>query len=237
LGDPSNPTRYVADAGWEYYYQSNDSVYFLDGASFVFIYDFSPQVGDQWLTGSSRVSCPVLSYPGKDAITVTAISPQVFGTRIYDLISNDGASRYYTMGPVIRNIGSMEAPYPYVNRMKCQNSSRLFMGLICYSDGIRGYVPMPNSTAAWCHTIITSLDPPLHQEKGLLLFPNPVGHFLYVQLEGNGPVHYTLHNVQGQPVASGYLVKGIDPSSRSNEMYYLTLRRGAREWRRAFIKQ
>ncbi len=221
---PNNESRNVSDVGFEYLYNSNDSIYFLDSGSFRFIYDFTPQTGDKWIIGSTKIFCPIPGYPAQDTITVDSIRQRTIGTRVYDYIYNNSFYRKYNLGVVIKNIASTEALFPFVNRNSCNSSNGFYQGLTCYSDDIRGFVPVNNAFSISCNNIITSLPNVTVYRQLLVLYPNPVLHTLYIKTENYNKVFYMVFDGSGKNILSGKLTNnGIDVSKLQSGIYFISV--------------
>jgi len=208
--------------GYGYFYQSNDSIFLWEDDAFRFIYDFSPAINDEWVVGTKKITCPT-TYPEDDTITVDSIKQVIHGTRIFDYIYNNSSERKYVLGPVIRNIGPLTGPYPFVNRNICSQSSGLFQGLICYRDDMRREVPMPNSSGSFCHSVITSVAAPVESiSKTATVYPNPVRNVVMLSYTSGEKVEYILYDAGGRMLARGfYTNEGIRVSHLKAGMYFL----------------
>ena len=223
---PNLEIRTTQLLGFEYFYNSNDSIFFLDNNEFKFAYDFSPQVNDKWIVGSTKISCPTSGFPNQDTITVDSIKQVPLGNKTYSFIFNNSYSRNYVLGTVIKNIGSTDGPYPYVNRNKCALSSGFFQGLICYRDNIRGEVPMANSSTAWCNSIITRINivPSLTENSLLVAYPNPVINIFKIKQKISPDSKYLIYNSAGQIVSEGkYESNGINVKELMKGIYFIKL--------------
>ena len=224
LSGPNLVIRTTQILGYEYYYNSNDSVFFLDNNEFRFAFDFTPQVNDKWVVGSTKVTCPTSGFPAQDTVTVDSIMSYALGNKSYSFILNNSFTRNYVLGSIIKNIGSQNGPYPYVNRNKCPFSDGFFQGLICYKDNIRGEVPMPGSSISWCNSIITPIkEPPAQTHNSLLIaYPNPVINIIRFKQKINPNSNFLIYNYSGQIVLDGkYDPNGIIVKQLTKGIYFI----------------
>lgn len=210
--------------GYDFFLQSNDSIFLWENNAFKFIFDFSPLVNDKWVVGTEKILCPTI-YPATDTITVDSIVQVVRGNRIFDYIYNNSSVRKYVLGPVIKNIGPVTGPYPFVNRNLCTQSSGMFQGLICYRDDTRGEVSMPNVSTNFCHSVITSLPPPPPvKDQSVTVYPNPVRNKLMLLNTGGEKIAFVLYDATGHMVAKGqYANGGINVASLKSGIYFLQM--------------
>jgi hypothetical protein len=220
----------------EYYYNSNDSVFIFDNNQFKFIYNFNPQVGDKWITGTGKVHCPIANIPDSDTITVTSLSTITFGTKTFNYILTNAGSRLYEMNAIIKNIGSYGEPFPYINRSVCPSSGGFFEGLVCYSDYVRGIVSIPNNELFTCHNIITDI-PVIIQDFSFSVYPNPVRSLINLKNLNNGKVEFIVFDVTGKKIMSGRLQGNqVDASSLVRGFYFLHLTINEKKFVSKFIK-
>jgi hypothetical protein len=219
---PSN-SRVVQAGANEYYYNSNDSLFWLDSGTFRFIYDFNAVPGHKWVESNSRFTCTTPGFPSNDTITVTSIRKDTIANKIYDVMLASSPGQYFQVGPVLKNIGSLVSPFPVMNEQKCcmmQNPGGAcdlgsFIRLVCYSDNIRGIVPLSNPTGFSCFTITSVFE---ISKKQFLIYPNPVHDFIVTQGTRSN-WGYTITDIQGKIIAQGiaggdklnvsYLPRGI----------------------------
>lgn len=223
---PQNEIRYTEIAGSEYFYNSNDSIYFFDVDSFRFVYSFDPETGDQWITGSTRYFCSGSAPAPEDTFTVSAINSVVFGNRSYDLIEN--SSTDFLLGNIIRNIGPIVSPYPVIKTSLCFPPGTpvdmgSFESLVCYSDNVRGVVPVMNNTSFSCHGIITSIRQSNEIDQ-LSIFPNPSYDVINI-IGGSGyTTGYSICDAWGRVLLKGRLANDqLDISALPDGFYFLTL--------------
>jgi hypothetical protein len=204
---PGGNVRTVSQAGYEYFYNSNDSIFFLDSGSFRFMYDFNATAGQQWVIGNDRPpSCSV--FPGQDTVLVSYIRKDTIGNRIYERIMTTNTYEYFQLGTVIKNIGAAVSPYPALHQGNCcmmQNPGGacdlpFWDRLVCYSDNIRGIVPVNNPTLS-CFTITSLFEPDKNQS---LIYPNPALDFINIEgIRLNSG--YTITDIQGKIISQGIL--------------------------------
>ncbi|HEU4472706.1 MAG TPA: T9SS type A sorting domain-containing protein [Flavisolibacter sp.] len=211
--------------GYDYYLNSNDSLFLWEDNAFRFIYDFTPAVADQWTIGTKKITCPN-DFPLSGTMRVDSIKQVSFGSSLYSVIYNNGQDQNYVLGPIIKNIGPLTGPYPFVNRNKCSVSGGLFQGLVCYSDGTRGLVDLPNSMPALCRSATASIgnNAPLEADKDRTIYPNPVESILQIKgrLAAAASFNYIIFDASGRAVASGiYTGAGISVGSLRPGFYVL----------------
>lgn len=203
---PSN-SRVVQTGANEYYYNSNDSLFWLDGGTFRFIYDFNAVPGHRWVESNSRFTCTTPAFPSDDSLTVTSIRKDTIANKIYDVILTSSPGQYFQVGPVLKNIGSLVSPFPVMNEQKCcmmQNPGGAcdlgsFIRLVCYSDNIRGIVPLSNPSGFSCFTITSVFE---NTKEQFMIYPNPVHDFIETQGTRSNS-GYTISDIHGKIIAQG----------------------------------
>lgn len=194
-GIPGQLVRYAKNVGKEYVYASNDSVYWYDKVNdrFAFIYTLHPSVGDYWVVGNSRASCPNDStFPLSDTIYVTSSKVESFGDRTFQTFYTS-YDRNYQLGTILANIGPMTCPFPQINVSKCHFPSTdygtWYYWLVCYSDSLRGIVKLQNSDPFECDPIVLGLENEFHpQGQMFTVYPNPANNLVSIKNLENKPI-------------------------------------------------
>ncbi|RYY85850.1 MAG: T9SS type A sorting domain-containing protein [Chitinophagaceae bacterium] len=237
IGPPGYPPAVSAGTP-EYYYNSNDSLYWWNGGQFQFLYNFAALAGDRWVERNSRyTSCSAPGFPLQDTLRVRTVTPDTLGGRIYTRLDVRSDSQYFHTGPVLRNIGSVMAPYPVMNQGKCflmQHPDGAydpyeFDQLVCYYDNLRGFVPVYNMSfsGANCNSlsnyILAAAAAPSFDAFGWRAGPNPVRNELRVTGAGSG-AQYRLCSNDGRLLRAGRLGAGtIHTTGLAPGIYLLEL--------------
>jgi hypothetical protein len=240
---PQNEVRIVDTLGKEYYYNSNDSIYYLDNGQFHFIYNFNPVLGDKWIIGNAKSSCiGNASFAATDTFTITSITPITFGNRIFNFIKDSSTTGNWDMGGIIKNIGSYITPFPQVSPAKCTNSSAyygsFFLGLECYFDNVRGTVPVSNnSVSLTCNYIITAITPIAVISAGFKVYPNPAHNLIKISGQNNVKFAYSIFDISGKIILIGVSSVGeIQVSNLNPGLYFLQVSQGGKSTVSKFIK-
>jgi hypothetical protein len=224
----------VSHAGQEYFRQSNDSIFWWNNGQFQFIYNFAAQVGDNWVTSNSRSTCTTPGFPLQDTLRVRGLKKDTLNGRIYTRILASSDSGYFYTGPVLRNIGSLLSPYPLMDEGKCflmshpgaayDNGS--YTELLCYSDNIRGSVPLYNNgvvnpncpmLSSYFVTAVSNRELDTHGWKA---GPNPARD--RIQVFGAGArARYRITDLNGRLLASGAVLDGYVQTTMLSPGIYL----------------
>ncbi|TCJ19144.1 T9SS type A sorting domain-containing protein [Flaviaesturariibacter flavus] len=229
-----NGQGYVSGAsykGSEYYRQSGDSIFWWAGGQFRLIYRLHSQPGESWVTRNPRETCTGYpQYPAQDTIKVRSVRKDTINGRIYDVATMRSDSGYYILGyggrtpdqfrgEINSGIGSLQTPYPMLSEEKCAmlatgggpiTDAAKFLRLTCYSDNIRGTVPVVNGAAqdcAYIAALATSVSSVTLKELGIRSWPNPAGDAVYLQGVPTR-ANYYLVTIDGRTVRSGTLQNG-----------------------------
>lgn len=225
----------VSEGRKEYYYAANDSLFWWNDGQFQFLYHFAAQVGERWVERNSRFApCAAAGFPQQDTLKVRSISTVALGGRTYQRYDVASDSQYYYTGPVLRNIGSLVAPFPLQNEGKCFQMQFpngafdpfTFDALVCYSDNVRGSVPVFNLVGYSCadFAVWTTAVSSLASAKGIVLQPNPTRGRVTVAGAGNFQ-SYRVLSLAGQSLAAGELLNNtLDVAALPQGYYLLELR-------------
>lgn len=219
--------------GTEFLYNSNDSVYWYDkiNSDFKFIGSFSPQVNDMFIVGNSRAKCySDTNFVKTDTIKVTQFYKDTIGNLIFDVFNTD-YNRKYKIGTIIKNIGSLSAPFPQINGMFC-NYPRPEYGiayerLICYSDSLRGTLTFSAQGNEECHFAKTFVKNIVKKDVYLKskLYPNPANNF--IKIENTENIKYKslfVFNYLGKQIMEQNDYKeSIDISNLEGGFYFVKL--------------
>ena len=245
----------AAYRGSEYYRQSGDSIFWWTGSDFQLICRLHPQAGDSWVVRNPRDVCSLSTqFPAQDTIKVRALQKDTINGRIYDVATLRSDSAYFILGytytpfgnfsgRIRSGIGSLETPYPLLNMEKCAamagtsiTDAGRFYALICYSDDIRGSVPMNPAPGRSCSGILaltTAVSSISAHKLVWTVGPNPVRNELRVYGTGSR-AQYTLRNTDGRSLATGTLQNGtLDVSRLAPGIYLLEV---YEKQRRAVLK-
>ncbi len=234
LTDYSRSERRFANEA-EYYYESNDSIYWYDTDSsrFQFLYDFGASAGDEWtIANGLNYACNI---NGLDTFICDSITNKEYDGRICDVTYGHMTGKNWRIGEqIIRNIGSNTSPYPQAggNCNVIDGLSGHLDGLVCYYDSIRGFVNFGNSNRP-CGNIINPIDKIelSTASTNWSVYPNPTNSNIHIellqyttQLAGT-ELHYEIYNASGQRLyqARGAVNKTIDMSNFANGLYLLVV--------------
>ncbi|GAB4091885.1 T9SS type A sorting domain-containing protein [Flaviaesturariibacter terrae] len=204
----------------EFYYRSADSIFWWNGGQFQFLYDFAAQAGDRWVERNSRYApCALSAFPSQDTLKVRQVTDVALNGRLYKRLNVSSDSQYFYTGPVLRNIGSLVAPYPIMNQGKCflmqyPNGAfdpNEFDQLFCYYDQQRGFVPVYNGTGPGCtelmNYILASLPLVSFGSLGWKAGPNPARESITVT-GAPASAAYRISTLEGKVFCSGKLGNG-----------------------------
>lgn len=234
LTDYSRSEQRFANSA-EYYYESNDSIYWYDTDSsrFQFLYDFGASAGDEWtIVNGVDAACDSL---GLDTFVCDSVRHKVYDGRLFEVTHGHMTGNNWRIGgPVIRNIGSATSPFAQ-SGLNCNPHLATGGGLydlVCYYDSIRGFVNFGNSDRP-CGNIINPIDKiePSTASTNWAVYPNPTNSNIHIellqyatQLAGT-ELHYEIYNASGQRLyqALGAVNKTIDMSNFANGLYLLVV--------------
>jgi hypothetical protein len=215
--------RTTAKVGQEYLYQSNDSIYWFDDNRYKFIYSFAPIIGSNYEISNARAYCQGNStYPTSDTISVvSSFFPYTRSGRTFTLYRTSQNS-YWQMGTIIKNIGGLDAPFPYINHMLCNNPEAeygsYYEDLVCYRDSLRGSIEFNPTGLYDCYDLITSTYEPPTLYKPLFTYPNPVIDVLHVDIKGNNVKKIVVYDILGNVV--------LTDESRNNQLSMINMPAG-----------
>lgn len=239
--DPNDPLNNYSRSeypigGAEFYYESNDSIYWYHNGGFQFLYDFGASVGDEWrVEDGEPYGCP--TPVGGDTFVVDSTNTKVYDGRQFDAIHGSMNGNNWVLGDlIVKNIGSLNAPFPQpgTNCTVLHGSAGSLGGLNCYYDDIRGFVSFGSRRD--CQEMIT----PIHKipnnnlaenQANWKIYPNPTNRLLQVEWTDYskaatvGEIQYTLYNISGQKLLQTIdeVNTILDISHLSSGVYFLTL--------------
>jgi hypothetical protein len=242
VSDPNDPVNNYSRTertshGAEFYYESNDSIYWYHNGGFQFIYSFQANVGDEWIIQSGmEYNCP--APIGVDTFMIDSTSSIVYDGRQFNIAYGSMKDDNWILGSsIINNIGSSSAPYPQpgINCTNTHGSAGALDRLVCYYDDIRGFVKIGSSRD--CREMITTVNKIpnskiVNNQSKWKVYPNPTNGLLqvelidYTQVSVVGNLHYTLYNISGQEVlqtTNEATFTTLDISHLSDGIYFLTL--------------
>lgn len=211
IGIPGQMVRTIKEVGKEFAYASNDSVYWYDKVNnrFSFIYSLRPSVGDYWVVGNSRAYCPNDStFPLSDTIYVTSTKIENFGNRTFQTFYTS-YDRNYQLGTIVTSIGPLTCPFPQINVDKCNfpktDYGSWYVGLVCYSDSLRGIFELQESDPLECNPIVLGIANEFHsQNQAFTIFPNPVSSLVsIINLENKSIKQINIFSTLGNTVFEG----------------------------------
>ncbi len=226
-------TRTIKAIDQEYLYQKFDSVYWFDKVNnnFKVLYSFTPKLNDEFIINNSRVVCSSdPNFVKIDTIKVNKISKDTFNNLIFNSFETDRTKRL-VFGKILQNIGSLESPFPQINRKYCNFSKSeygdFYERLICYSDSFRGTLIFSSQGKEECHFVKTFVNNAVKKSdpSKTRLFPNPANSFIKIENTGNNNYHSLLIcNYLGQQVIEQkYYKETIDVSTLKRGFYFMKL--------------
>ncbi len=217
------------DVVTDYWYNSNDSIFFWDSGNFKFMYNFNAAVGDTFLLSNSNEQClwnP--DYPDSSTVVVTSVASYTIGSRIFDAVFtsyNDS----FQIGTILRNIGSTLSPLPQINPGPCASGVidggiMGFQNLECYFDSLRGDFAFNNRPYQPCFGLRTSLEAAVKRQV-ISIYPNPVEHLLEIKGLPAARYGYTVYDIRGTQALSGeWLGQELEVGSLVPGVYILELK-------------
>ncbi len=173
-----------------FFFNSNDSVFWFNKTQFDLLYIFNAQVGTSWKVPKNnfipyavnQAKCIDSFNIDSNRMTITNLVQNVYSGRKFTVLQST-VPRFWTIGSLIKNIGSFNAPLIPINSSKCSNIDQ-FLGvpteLICYYDNLRGYIGFSGSTE--CRGLITSNNElNLRTTPIFSISPNPVQNTLHIE--------------------------------------------------------
>jgi hypothetical protein len=251
LPNPFTPLyhRYNSDSSFLYLRESNDSVFIYFNNVFKFMYNFSANVGDTFISGRRTPLECTFQTPNitlDDTLVVTSITPNyVVGNSTYKRFYLTSKGRW-DYGPIINKIGGFFSFVPSPSQNNCFLEMG-YGGLVCYSDDLRGSVPFSSTSLTQmggmnaCNYLISSLDE-LAEGSGqrLTVYPNPANTSITVSnLKAGEAYAYTLLDLNGRILAesTNSTLSAIDISHLQEGVYLLKVQAANHFVTLKFLKQ
>ena len=220
-------------AGYEYYAMRNDSIFRWHNGAFSFLYNFNSSVGHSWIiTENNDYPCHGTTLPSTDLFTIDSIKNQTYDGFIFETIHGTDNNNWTIGQTIIKNIGSLRAPYPIPINNNCygtHGATNLPLKLNCYSDDLRGSITFQMPSSNSCHFALTPLEkiPVTKAVSEISIFPNPTFDVINLVLSDKGTkvTNYALFNINGQKVQDGPLPtnKAISIQKQPKGIYFLVL--------------
>jgi hypothetical protein len=220
IGVGDDNKRYEERAGEEYLYESNDSIYWFDKVNnnFSFVYKNRTNTGEYFIAKNSRATCiQDSSFPKFDTLFITNVDVITIGNRQFNSYATSQDKNYY-FGSIIQGIGSVQMPFPQINRIKCLFSSaeygEFYEKLPCYYDSLRGYLEFQAGDLE-CMTSLKTGIKDLESDNDLrtgnyALYPNPASTFFTVKSDKRQIKKVAIYNSIGSFV-SEFNVESTNP--------------------------
>ncbi len=184
------PDKYIGDLIFR---AEGDSIFWYDDNGFEFLYDFSPEVGDEWgIQGNSKAECLTNSnYPDQDIVKVSGFDEGIFGGLAIELIelelnedSETGNGDWNYGVRIYKDIGPNISPIPQKGQ-NCSGNVDSGVGrhsyLVCFS----GYGANPNSEL--CMELLTNTVDFINNGEisNSNIFPNPSNGLINIRFDKN----------------------------------------------------
>lgn len=207
--DPANTVTYTNDAGQEYFYENQDSVFRWEDGAFELLYIFNAPVSSVWqIQEANNQRNPCDSAAIFDTLKVIENETYtISGHTLSGIRVESTKNRWSFFGRIVDKIGSMGSPVP-IPLLPAQDSCVIidyytffYTSLVCYHDKEQGYLSF--SSFADCFELTTNIEQ-VHQSI-IDLYPNPTNQELHISLPNIISLknaQCSLWNIQGQKVFS-----------------------------------
>jgi hypothetical protein len=217
--------------GYEYFYQSNDTVYWFKNGNFEPLYIFSDQVGTQWKVDKQSwetyyCDTTIIS----DSVRIKNVRDTLIDGQWLTILALESMDNRFGIGDLYRNIGAAFSPFPEMRFDSCMiidGAVGNISDLVCYYDSIRGLVSF--NPFEDCNTLLTvntkQVTPTI---SSINLSPNPANDVLNIEVEiednwqvriidFSGKLVLQNHQLTSNQLNINYLPKGIYLVFLSNE--------------------
>ncbi len=220
---PPQTTFFETQTGFFYFYQSNDTVYWLNNGNFEPIYIFSEQVGTQWKINKpywETYDCDMTIV--SDSIRIQNVSDTLIDGQWLTLLELKNTDNHFGIGNLYKNIGAVTSPFPVMDFDSCMiidGAVGNISELVCYYDSIRGLVSFEPFTD--CNTLLTvNTKAVISKGSEINFYPNPVYDVLNIEIEieenwqvrifdFSGKVVLQNHQLNSNQLNINFLPKGI----------------------------
>jgi hypothetical protein len=228
---PPQTDFFETQIGFDYFYQSNDTVYWLNNGNFEPLYIFSEQIGTQWKINKSSwetYACDTTII--SDSVRVQNVSDTLIDGQWLTLLDLENTENHFRIGNLYKNIGAATSPFPVMDFDSCMiinGAIGNISDLVCYYDSIRGLVSFHPFTD--CNTLLTvNTKAVISRDSEINFYPNPAYDVLNiaVEIEENwqviifdflGKVVLENHQLNSNQLNINFLPKGIYFVFLSNE--------------------
>ena len=181
----------------------DDSIFVLENDTHRLLYDFGAEPGGQWpiqaLTRDTSYCYPSIR---SDSMIVSDTLEFTSGTYRGLLIDVFSKESKWSIGDIVRRIGSRVSFFPYTPFEGCPQDNFSTGNLACYFDSLRGWVEFDNIQPCPIYTSVNRR--PLGTDLIEWAYPNPsVDGRIRVRMD-HSVREWILYDGQGQMVRSGF---------------------------------
>ena len=190
---------------YEYYTNINDSIYRWHTNQFLFLYDFNATAGDKWVIHQNKdYSCPNTVLPSTDTFSIVSTSLQTYDNVTFETITGTDNGNWSIGGTIIKNIGSMQTPYPIPINNACygiDGTLHLPIQLNCYYDHLRGNIVFntpPYGDCSYTMTPIETIPTSAFSSEKINIYPNPTTSDIMVESKNIALESYAIYDLNGR---------------------------------------
>lgn len=175
---PPQTDFFETQTGLEYFYQNNDTVYWLNNGNFEPLYIFSEQIGTgtQWKINKpswETYYCDTTIV--SDSVRVQNVRDTLIDGQWLTLLELENINNHFGIGNLYKNIGAATSPFPVMDFDSCMiidGAIGNISDLVCYYDSIRGQVNF--HPFADCNTLLTvNTKAVISRDSEINFYPNP----------------------------------------------------------------
>lgn len=229
---PPIPNAFETFIGYEYLYESGDTIYWLVNNTFEPLYIFSAQVGDKWEiskypTATYQCDATIIS----DSMIVDNIVDSNYnGVWLQNIVASS-VGKKWSVGTIVKGIGGLTTPFPQMEFDSCNiidGAVGSVHGLICYYDSIRGYINFGSSLND-CDVLLSVNTKPITVKEPLpsiKIYPNPAYEQISFDLPYSKQWDLWVFDVTGKVVLQKQNITNnqLNISTLQQGVYYLRFR-------------
>lgn len=219
-----NRANYNSDM-LHYLHQSNDSIFVWHDNEFKFIYQFNPQINQEFIVNNYTNNNCNPTFPD-DTLLVSSVEDYVHNNLIYKRYYIQSHERWQ-IGRLINKIGGDEGLLPSAGETNDPCRFEITYDLHCYSDNLRGSVYYSNSAENGqfnCHYVVTSVEENFSSQP-VTTYPNPVKDELFIDNLTNKKCRYIILDINGRIIEefSNEISDKIDVRNLNTGIYFLRI--------------
>jgi len=216
----------IIDFPHEYTYTSGDTVFYYKNDKFYTLFNFSANVGDEWIINDEPIPFPSCdSISRVEVIDTGEIEINGVSHRKVLLHTIEGSPMGID-GWIVENIGPIGAQYLFPTGRNCNDSTIICFeqhSFKCFQDSLVGLF---NPSGIECEYLLNHVGIGEKENQIFQVYPNPTSDFINIEFREIGEYQLTLFNHNGKIIISEKLSKmkeRINLTGFTNGVYTLRI--------------